>query len=254
MLKEVIVRTAEYLNKLNDTSCFKREDLFMAMQESMPNISESNFKKKLNQLMDNGELVRIGRNAYCVCEEGMKTYSYEYSSMAKEVVGLIKDNHLYLEFRVFELVQLNEFLNHQIAHNTIFVFVEGDLGEFVFDTLKKQFQGRLLINPTPEMYHQYWTDDMVVIMKLLSEAPSGKNTDWETCIEKMIVDLYCEKVLISAYPSNERKNIFSNIFEKYMVDESKLFRYARRRGVEKKLKNFLINESKVVLRLENKTK
>ena len=32
-----------------------------------------------------------------------------------------------LDFQVFELVQLNTFMNHLFAHNTIFVYVEKNL-------------------------------------------------------------------------------------------------------------------------------
>lgn len=239
---------AIYLNQLNNLSSFTRNDLFQAMQNTMPNLTQANFKVRLNQLLAGGEVMRVGRNAYSVCNN-TKEYSYEYSEDAQDLVGIIEENYPLLDFRIFELVQLNEFLNHQIAHNTTFVFVEEDLGAFVFDTLKEYYQGRLLINPTVEMYHQYWAEDMVVILKMATEAPKGKVKKWATCIEKFMVDIYCEKVLLSTYSISEQKNIFSNIFEHYIVDESKLFRYARRRGVEKTFKEFLQNEAKINLRL-----
>ena len=44
------------------------------------------------------------------------------------------------------------------------------MGGFVFDTLKKKYPGKVLINPTSEIYHLYWYDDMIVIEKLVSEV------------------------------------------------------------------------------------
>ena len=240
---------AIYLNQLNNLSCFNRDDLFRAMQSTMPNLTQANFKVILNQLLAGGEVMRVGRNAYSVCDENTKEYSYEYSESTLELVNIIEENYPLLDFRIFELIQLNEFLNHQIAHNTTFIYVEEDLGAFVFDTLKEYYQGRLFINPTVEMYHQYWTEDMVVILKMATEAPKGKSKKWETCIEKMLVDIYCEKVLLTTYSVAEQKDVFANIFEHYIIDESKLFRYARRRGVDKTLKVFLQEESKINLRL-----
>jgi len=238
-----------FLKQLNNLSSFNRNDLFQAMQSTMPNLTQANFKVRLNQLLAGGEVMRVGRNAYTVCNGNIKEYSYEYSKDTLELVKVIEENYPLLDFRIFELVQLNEFLNHQIAHNTTFVFVEEDLGAFVFDTLKEDYQGKLLINPTVELYHQYWTEDMVVILKMATEAPKGKFEKWHTCIEKLMVDIYCEKILLSTYSIAEQQNIFANIFEHYIVDESRLFRYARRRGVEKTLKNFLKNEAKIDLRL-----
>ena len=77
-------------------------------------------------------------------------------------------------FRIFELVQLNEFVNHQIAHNVIFVSVESGWGSYVFDSLKDQYVGKILLNPSVEIFHQYWSDDMIVIQKLVSESPKGE--------------------------------------------------------------------------------
>ena len=50
---------------------------------------------------------------------GKTVYSYEYSEEAVDVAQWIEKEFDGLDFRVFELVQLNDFINHQIAHNTI---------------------------------------------------------------------------------------------------------------------------------------
>lgn len=139
-----------------------------------------------------------------------------------------------------------------MAHNVFFVSVENDLGDFVFDTLKTIYPGKVLIYPDAEMYHRYWVEDIIVILRLPTEAPRGKRTVWETCLEKMMVDAFCEKIIASAYPSEEGASLFENMFGLYAVDESKLFRYARRRGVEKKLRSFIHEKTDIALRLENR--
>ena len=40
-----------------------------------------------------------------------------------------------VSFVVFESVLLNEFLNHQIAQNTIYIQVERDLSSYIFNVL-----------------------------------------------------------------------------------------------------------------------
>ena len=37
--------------------------------------------------------------------------------------------------------------------------------------MKDIYSGRACINPTPEIYHQYWSSNMIVVNKLITEAP-----------------------------------------------------------------------------------
>lgn len=89
-------------------------------------------KVLLKKLLDTGKIVRVGRNSYCVVDEQVKKYHYNYSELANEVAGIIIKEFPYLQFTIFELVQLNAFVNHQIAHNVVFVSVEADLRVILF--------------------------------------------------------------------------------------------------------------------------
>ena len=52
-----------------------------------------------------------------------------------------------LNFRIFELTQLNTFVNHLYSHNTIFLSVENDIIDYVFDSLKSHYPGKVYLNP-----------------------------------------------------------------------------------------------------------
>lgn len=119
----------------------------------------------------------------------MSNYRHEYSEEACAAARAIREAFPAVEFTIFELVQLNEFVNHQLAHNVLFLSVEDDIIDFVFDLLKEQFPGKVLLDPTPELYHQYWYDGMIVLNKLVTEAPRGNEEAWHTRLEKMLVDL-----------------------------------------------------------------
>lgn len=242
----------DYLKKFNSSICFNRRELFNEMQTCLHGLTQASFKARLQSLLNQGVIARIGRNAYCVCGAHDRPYSYDYSREARDIAGHIADNHPFLDFRIFELIQFNEFLNHQIAHNTFFVSVEKGLGEFVFDSLKEIYPGKVLIYPTAEMYHQYWSEGMIVILALPTEAPRDRDNLWATCIEKLLVDAFCDKLILSAYPSEEKTTLFENAFSQYAVDESRLFRYARRRNAEARLRDFLHEKTDVNLRLEKR--
>ena len=189
---------AYYLKLLENTMTFSRADLKERIEESGKAISEASFKLELQKLLKEGAIVRVGRNKYCVAKDGVEPYTCEYSDDAKAVAKILNEKFPYLDFTIMDFVQLNEFVNHQLAHNVIHVSVEEDLGEFVFDALKEKYPGKVLINPTPEIYHQYWYDGMIVVGKLVSEAPMGKKEKWNTRIEKLLVDVATNAILLSS--------------------------------------------------------
>lgn len=115
--------------------------------------------------------------------------------------------------------------------------------------MKEKYPGKVLINPTLEIYHQYWYDGMIVIGKLVSEAPMGQNEKWNTRIEKLLVDVITNPILLSSISEKELTNIYEEAFAKYAVDESCMFRYAKRRGAEKKIREFIKKNTNVQLRV-----
>lgn len=241
----------EYLVSLKEKKYFNRLDLLKEMRKYNPQITESNFKARLQKFLRDGAIVRIGRNRYCIPQKPINFYQHEYSSISKEIAGLITKEHPLLNFSLFELIQLNEFVNHQLAHNVIFVSVEMDIIDFVFDTLKEKFPGKVFINPTTELYRQYWCDDMIVLEKLVSEAPMGKLCMWHTRIEKMLVDIVADRLIVDTVSPSEFPGIYMGAFDRYVVEESCLLRYATRRGVEKEIHNLIEMETDIILRTEN---
>ncbi|MBQ4559507.1 MAG: hypothetical protein IJA54_04185 [Tyzzerella sp.] len=240
---------AYYLKFLENEKTFSRTELMDILRMNGEEIGEASFKAALQKLLKEGVIVRVGRNAYCVANNGIRVYDYAYSEEATQVAECLNEKFPHLEFTIMDFVQLNEFVNHQLSHNVMFVSVEGDLGEFVFDTLRELYPGKVLINPSVEVYHQYWYDGMIVIGKLVSEAPMGQKEKWHTRIEKLLVDLFTNSILHSSISESELPKIYEEAFAKYAVDESCLFRYAKRRGAEKKIREFIAQKTNVQLRV-----
>ena len=237
--------------KLRNMSNFSRDDLMRAMQTCQGSkiVGDATFKARLNSLLNDGRIARIGRNAYIVPEQHMRQYHYAYSDLSNDVANLIIKKHPFLTFSIFELVQLNEFVNHQLAHNVVFVSVESNLGDFVFETLKEAFPGRVLINPTLDLFHQYWMDNVIVIRKLASEAPKGNKQSWHTRLEKLLVDLMSDPLLMDSISQGELPGIYEEAFSRYVIDESHLFRYAKRRTADKRIKQFIHEKTMIKLRI-----
>lgn len=238
----------QYLKKLRYKSSFSRTELHEAMKDCGIEAGDALLKARLQKLLKAGDIVRVGRNAYCVPNDNMHVYKHNYSELACEVAKLVTTDFPYLDFTIMDYIQMNAFIDHQMAHNIVFLSIEADLGDFVFDHLKERYPGKVLINPTPEIFHRYWYDDMIVIEKLVSEAPLGVHEKWHTRLEKLLVDVLTDPLLINSINKAEQPTIYENAFEQFVIDESCLFRYAKRRGVEKKVRAFIKNETKVQLR------
>ena len=214
-------------------------------------LGEASFKQDLHQMVSDGKIARAGRNAYFVLPASLKKYHYDHSEKAGEIAGLLTEHHPYLTFTIFELVQVNEFVNHQIAHNVIYVSASKDVGAAVFDTLKQADQW-VLLQPTQELYHQYWNDEMIVINRLISEAPMADAPKWSPRLEKILVDLVADKLIHDSISEGELAGIYETAFERYVIDESALFRYAKRRHADGKIMSLIKNDTEIKLRTERK--
>ena len=84
------------------------------------------------------------------------------------MVKTIFEGYEGLDFQVFELIQLNDFVSHQIAHNTIFVTIENKLLDYVSDTLWNAYPGKVLFKPKVDQYYRYRQDDEIVVGRLFS--------------------------------------------------------------------------------------
>lgn len=240
-----------FLLNLQDRPCFSREELAAAMAGAGRALSMANFKAKLQQLLQRGSIARAGRNAYYVPAAGVQPYTCLYSPQAQAVAKLVQSGYPYVDFTVTELRQLNEFVNHQLAHNTVFVDVEADAMEFVFDFLREHYPGKVLLQPTPDIYHAYWMDDLIVVQRLITEAPRTRQARWQARLEKILVDVLVSKLLHSIVSVSELPAIYEESFSKYIIDESSLFRYAQRRHAAQRLRTFITEQTSIQLRLEH---
>lgn len=239
---------SRYFEDLKNQKCFSRQQALQSFRNAGYKLSDASFYKKFAAMVKDGDLARVGNGLYCFPGNNARPYNHEYSDLAVEVASLIQEQYPLVDFSIMELIQLNDFVNHQLAHNVLFLSVESDVIEFVFDMLKDQYLGKVFINPTPEMYHQYWSDNMIVINKLTTEAPKSTGIPWHTRLEKLLVDVVADQLLLDSVSENEYPNIYEGAFSMYVVDESCLFRYAARRAVDKKIKKLIREKTNITLR------
>lgn len=191
-------------------------------------------------MLKSGNLTKVARNIYVVQNEREKlAYRPAYSDLAAKLIAQISEKYPSAHFTVFETALMNDFLNHLVAQNTVFVQVEKDISVFAFRFLQELGYEHLLYKPKKADYALYWEKDCIVVTDMISEAPLSATAPHEICLEKMLVDMYCDKLISSAYSKSEYPEVLKQAVETYHFEPAKMMRYARRRGKENELKKIL---------------
>ncbi len=229
--------------------CISKEDILEIAYAQQIDMKESSIFWLIRKLIEIGAITRKGRNRYYRITENKarKQYCYRPSEKLTSIIKFLEEEYPLLEFQVWESIQFNYFVNHQIAHNTIFVEVENMLQDSVYETLRDEYGRSVLLKPTVEIYNIYAEDDTIVVLNLVSETPVNKALPHGVLLEKLLVDMMTNKIIPIFVSKSEYSDVYEEAFGKYCIDESKMFRYARRRNAEERLRKFLKEETNVKL-------
>lgn len=225
---------------------FSRDELFSLRLEENPQLGKPGFLRAFERNIKEGKILRVGRDLYVVPEKSKAEYRHDLSPEAKKALDHLLFRYPKMPFSFFELIQFNEFVNHQIAHNAIIVSVGEGLEEYAFECLKERFPA-VLLKPNRTECDRYWADGVIVVNHLVGEAPLSKADPHEGSLEKILVDTILDPLLTSLISASEWPAIFEDGFSRYAVNEDKLFRYARRRNGEQELLDFIKSHTGIQL-------
>lgn len=171
-------------------------------------------------------------------------YRPNYSDQALRLIDILSKAFPHVSFTVFETVLMNEFLNHLVAQNTVFIQAEKESSIFLFRFLQEQGYTNLLYKPSIKDFSLYWTKDSIIVTNLISEAPVLEEKPHSICLEKLLVDMYADKLISSSYSKAEFPEMLHLARSRYQLNTAKLLRYARRRNKEKEITRLLNEESR----------
>ena len=162
-----------------------------------------------------------------------------YSDHTMQLIDIISQAYPHVSFTVFETTLMNEFLNHLVAQNTVFIQAEKESNIFLFRFLQEQGYHDLLYRPSGKDFSLYWVKDCIVVSDLISEAPILDDAPHSICLEKLLVDMYADKLISTTYSKAEFTKVLHLARSQYQVNTAKMLRYARRRNKEDDLANIL---------------
>jgi hypothetical protein len=126
--------------------------------------------------------------------------------------------------------------------------VEKDALEPVYSFLKDENFRNIFIEPEDKEIDRYIyeAENAIVLQSLVSKSPTQKVEKASTItLEKLIVDLYCDKKLFAVFQGSELVHIIDNAYNRYAIDFTKLLNYSKRRGKETELMELLSTKTDI---------
>ena len=232
--------TGEIINK----NIFRK-----AVHSIYPDCSEASINWMLVTLRKQGSLASAGSGKYYRPPQdapAKKQYSYPHSPEYFDLEKEITESYPLVNFQMWELIQMNDFVNHQITKNVIFIEVEAMLVDTVYELLHEKYPYAMIQPTSDTFYKQRAPETDIVVQKLLSEAPAP-NANHSCVIEKLLVDLLSRKLSGSLIERSEYPRIYEDVFRKYNIDETRMFRYAKRRHLYDSLLSFIKTKTGIQL-------
>jgi hypothetical protein len=209
---------------------FSKKMLMDSFVKNGDNLTNENLDVRINRFKAKGIIVSVGRGWYRFNDK--KLFEPEISPSLKKLSAKLKKGFPFLNYILWSSHWLNELTTLQLFRNLYVIEVESGSEEAVFRTMKEDSPFRFFLNPKENEWENYKadTEDNIIIKTMISESPNVKsNTIKIAKLEKILVDLYCDKFWKTIF-SSELNNIYTEACTNYAINFSTLLSYAGRRG------------------------
>jgi hypothetical protein len=232
--------------KFKDQESFSREALHNFYLQYEPELKETTFRWRIYNLKVKNLIRPISRNEFTLLYRPV--YKPIIEEAERKLFLLIEKGFKTLKKAAWSTRIISEFMLHQPGRFFTILEVEKDALEPVFHFLIDNKVKNVFLQPEEKELQRYISelDNAIVVQPLVSKAPLQKVTKVNTItIEKLLVDLFCDKKLFYTYQGSELVFIFNSVYHKYAIDFTKLFSYAQRRRREIDLMDFLTNRTDI---------
>lgn len=243
MIKDkAIARKSLYIEKLKEHfgtgDTFHVSDIAEFYRKFEEEPKRATVDWRIHELKSLGVLQKVGRGEYSL-EKGAH-FQPEIEKPMIDLFRKINSQFPYLKVCLWSTKWLNQFMQHQPGRFNLLVETGKDAMETVFFFLKEK-KYDVFLDPSEEVLNYYAFDkkEIIIVTRLIKEAPLLTLDGVPTAtLEKILVDVFCDKVLFSTFQGDELSNIFRNAFQNHLIDNPKLLRYASRRRRREEIQAF----------------
>jgi hypothetical protein len=244
-LKNSNLHIPELQLKFKGDNIISFEEIKQFYQNIGPDIKDTTLKTRINRLIKQGIVSRVGRGRYILGQE--KKFIPYIDETIKNIAKKIDAEFPELKFCIGHTSWLSSFMIHQPARHYIIIEPESDsdqrtlYSETIFRFLQNNYK-HVFHKPDSKTVQNYVSEynDSIIVLPLVSEAPVQKHDNIIIpTIEKILVDIFCDENIFAAQQGNEKAVIFNEVFKQYTINTSKLLRYAARRTKRAEMENYL---------------
>lgn len=222
---------------------FSKKELYQVYLKYYTNLNESTFRNKIQELKETGIISSVKRGVYTLTIK--PEYRPKISDKLKRIFSAVKRKNISDNICIWSSFWLNEFMIHQPMRYVLVLEVDNDVLESVYYFLRDKVYKKIYLKPDENIMLKYAMEEQnpLILLPFKSRSPVEQHKKIVIpSLEKILVDLFTDSKLFYWVQGEELTNIFYEAFSKYQINFSTMIAYARRRGIDKKLKQYLKNE------------
>ncbi|MHC1777189.1 MAG: DUF6577 family protein [Lentimicrobium sp.] len=242
MAKDFI--TEQLKKEFKGRESFSREELFDFYRHFEPELKETTFRWRIYHLKNKQVITTISRGLFTLSFKPV--FKPDVEDTERKIFLKLEKQFPSLKLCIWSTKIVNEFMLHIPGKFITILQVEKEAIEPVYSFLKDQSFRSVFIQPEEKEIERYIyeTETAIVLQPIVSKSPTQKvKKVATTTLEKLIVDLYCDKKLFAAFQGSEFVHIINNAYKRYSIDFTKLFHYAKRRRKETELVEFFSDKT-----------
>jgi hypothetical protein len=228
----------EKLKQSFASDVFTTSDIVQFYKKWEPAILRSTVNWRVYELVNKNIFKRVGKGKFRLGSS--ITFIPNLNTKHFKVSVAIKTKFPFTDYCIWDSAFIKEFSQHISRSNFMLIDVERGSEESIYQLLKEQYK-EVLLMPKKEAFGNY-LDDLkrpIVVRTLVSEAPNKEERNVPVAtLEKILVDIFFDAEFENLQ-GNEIVFIYKAAFDRYTINESKLIRYAARKGKKKQLLEFL---------------
>lgn len=225
---------------------FTRKELFELYLTYEPELKENTFRWRIYDLKEKRIMRSLAAGLYTL--DYRPDFFPAITESNKKLHDVLVKQFSGLKFCIWSTQILNEFMLHLPSKYTTILEVEKDALEPVFHFLQDIKWDNVFLQPDEKEMERYVKEkeNAVIIKPLFSKSPLQLLEGVPTItLEKLIVDVYSDKKYFSAYKGSELAHIINNAYNRYAVDVTTLYNYAKRKHKDVELRKYLTQKTEV---------
>lgn len=229
------------IDHFKDVERFSSDELFSFYKQFEPDLKEGTFGWRVYELKKKHVIKNVLKGVYTI--DQTQNFRPEPDNTLKQLSNILSHSLNYHFYNIWTTAWLNELIVLQATSFLYILEVDKESMPNVFYFIKEQTRFKnVFLNPDNKVIENYISEveAAIIVKPMVTKAPvmKVKNVIMPT-LEKILVDLYCDDRLYYAYQGQQLVNIYQSCINKYSINYSRLFSYARRRKREEAIKNFL---------------